>query len=117
MKHIAIVLRRSPYGDINAAEAVRHAMGGVADELGVDLILVDAGVLLAKQGQDDTETGFTNLEESLKDCIEMGVDVYADKHSIREQDMDTANIPEGIKVVTGSEIADIIKNAKTTMIY
>jgi sulfur relay (sulfurtransferase) DsrF/TusC family protein len=117
MKHLAIILRRSPYGDINAAEAVRHAMGGAADELGVDLILVDAGVLLAKQGQDDAETGFTNLGESLMDCIEMGVDVYADKHSIREQDMDTADIPEGIKVVTGSEIAEIIKNAKTTMIY
>lgn len=117
MKHLAIILRRSPYGDINAAEAVRHAMGGAADELGVDLILVDAGVLLAKQGQDDTDTGFTNLGEALTDCIEMGVDVYADKHSIREQDMDTADIPEGIKVVTGSEIADIIKNAKTTMIY
>jgi sulfur relay (sulfurtransferase) DsrF/TusC family protein len=117
MKHIVIILRRSPYGDINAAEAVRHAMGGAADELGVDLILVDAGVLLAKQGQDDTDTGFTNLGESLMDCIEMGVDVYADKHSLREQNMDTADIPEGIKVVTGSEIADIIKNAKTTMIY
>ncbi len=117
MGKIAIVLRRSPYGDINAAEAVRHALGGVADELSVDLILVDAGVLLAKQGQDDTETGFTNLGDTLMDCLEMGVDVYADKHSLREENMDTADIPEGIKVVTGSEIADIIKNAKTTMIY
>lgn len=117
MGKIAIILRRAPYGDINAAEAVRHAMGGVADELGVDLILVDAGVLLAKQGQDDTETGFTNLEEVLTDCIEMGVDVYADKHSLREQDMDAADIPEGIKVVNGTEIAEIIKTAKTTMIY
>jgi len=117
MKNIAIILRRSPYGDINAAEAVRHAMGGVADELSVDLILIDSGVLLAKQGQDDTDTGFTNLGEALTDCIEMGVDVYADKHSLREQNMDTADIPEGIKIVHSSEIADIIKNAKTTMIY
>ncbi|MBI5741216.1 MAG: DsrE family protein [Nitrospirae bacterium] len=117
MKNIAIILRRSPYGDINAAEAVRHAMGGVADDLSVALILVDSGVLLAKQGQDDTETGFTNLGEVLTDCMEMGVDVYSDKRSIREQNMDTADIPEGIKVVTGPEIADIIKSAKTTMIY
>ncbi|RJQ20546.1 MAG: hypothetical protein C4560_04930 [Nitrospiraceae bacterium] len=117
MGKIAIILRRSPYGDINAAEAVRHALGGAADELGVDLILVDSGVLLAKQGQDDTDTGFTNLGNVLTDCIEMGVDIYADKHSIREQDMDTADIPEGIKIVNGPEIAEIIKNAKTTMIY
>jgi len=117
MGKIAIILRRSPYGDINAAEAVRHALGGVADELGVALILLDGGVLLAKQGQDDTGTGFTNLEGALKDCINMGVDVYADKNSLREQHMDTTNIPEGIKVVNGSEIAEIIKDAKTTMIF
>ncbi len=117
MEKIAIILKRAPYGDINAAEAVRHAMGGVADELGIDLILVDGGVMLAKQGQDDTGTGFTNLEGALKDCIDMGVDVYADKLSLREHNMETADVVEGIKVVNGSEIGEIIKNAKTTMIF
>lgn len=117
MGKIAIVLRRAPYGDINAAEAVRHALGGVADELGVALILLDGGVLLAKQGQDDTDTGFTNLGNTLMDCMEMGVDVYADKHSLREQNMDSADITEGIKIANSSEIAEIIKNAKTTMIF
>ena len=57
MAAIAMILKRSPYGDINAAEAVRHALGAVTGELNVDLILVDGGVLLAKKGQDDTGTG------------------------------------------------------------
>jgi sulfur relay (sulfurtransferase) DsrF/TusC family protein len=51
--------------DINSAEAVRHALGAVSGELSVDLTLVDGGVLLAKKGQDDTETGLTNLEGAL----------------------------------------------------
>ncbi len=117
MGAIAMILRRSPYGDINAAEAVRHAMGGAADELGVDLILVDSGVLLAKKGQDDTGTGFTNLEGVLKDCIDMGVGVFADKLSIKAQHIDTEELVEGVKVVNGSEIAEIVKEAKTTMIF
>lgn len=54
MSKIAMILRKAPYGDINAAEAVRHAMGGAADELSVSLVLVDSGVLLARKGQDDT---------------------------------------------------------------
>ncbi len=117
MGTIAMILRRSPYGDINAAEAVRHAMGGVADELSIDLILVDSGVLLAKKGQDDSGTGYTNLESALKDSIDMGVEVYADKLSVREQDMETADIVDGVKIVNGAEIAELIKEAKTTMIF
>ncbi len=117
MGRIAMILRRSPYGDINAAEAVRHAMGGVADDLSIDLILVDGGVLLAKRGQDDAGTGFTNLEDALKDCIDMGVSVYADKASIREQHMEPADIVEGIKIASAMQIAELIQEAKTTMIF
>lgn len=117
MGKIVMILRRAPYGDINAAEAVRHAMGGVADELTVDLILVDSGVLLAKKGQDDTGTGFTNLEGTLKDCIDMGVEVYADKASVREQHLESADIVDGVKLASAAEIAELMQEAKTTMIF
>ena len=117
MSKIAMILRKAPYGDINAAEAVRHAMGGAADELSVSLVLVDSGVLLARKGQDDTGTGFTNLEGVLKDCIDMGVEVYADKTSVREQHLEMADILNGVKVVNGAEIAEAVKEAKTTMIF
>jgi predicted peroxiredoxin len=117
MGKIAMVLRKSPYGDINAAEAVRHAMGGVADELDISLILLDSGVLLAKKGHDVANSGFTNLEGALSDCIGMGIGVYADKASVREQHLDAGDMVEGIKIVNGSEIADMIKEAKTTMIF
>lgn len=117
MGRTAMILRRSPYGDINAAEAVRHAMGGAADELGIDLILVDSGVLLAKKGQDDTGTGFTNLGSTLKDCIDMGVSVYADKSSVREQYVEAQDIIDGVKIVNGTEISELVKEAEQTMIF
>jgi tRNA 2-thiouridine synthesizing protein D len=117
MERIAVILRRQPYGDISAAEAVRHALGGVADELGVDLILVDGGVSLAKTGQDDAGTSFTNLEGALKDCIDMGVAVYADKASLREQHLEPADIVEGVKLVNAIQVAEVIQQARTTMIF
>jgi sulfur relay (sulfurtransferase) DsrF/TusC family protein len=117
MSRIAMIVKRSPYGDINAAEAVRHAMGGVAGELSIDLILVDSGVLLAKKGQDDTGTGFTNLEGTLKDCIDMGVEVYADKASVREQHLEPADIVDGVKMASAAEIAELTREANTTMIF
>jgi len=117
MSRIAMILKRSPYGDINAAEAVRHALGGATGELSIDLILVDGGVLLAKKGQDDTGTGFTNLEGALKDCIDMGVEVYADKASVREQHLESADIVDGVKIANAMQVAELIQKAKTTMIY
>jgi len=117
MAKVAMILRRAPYGDINAAEAVRHALGGVADGLGVQLILADGGVLVAKKGQEAAGTGFTNLEQVLRDCIDMGVEVFADRLSLKDQHIDPSDILEGVNVLTGAEIAAIIEDAKTTMIF
>lgn len=117
MGNIAMILKRSPYGDINAAEAVRHALGAVSFEMGVDLILMDGGVLLAKKGQDDAGTGFTNLEGALKDCLDMGVSVYAADLSLKSHRLGQEDMVEGVKAVSGKEIAGFLKEAKTTMIF
>lgn len=112
-----MILRKPPYGDTNAAEAVRHAFGGVADDLSVDLILVDGGVLLAKKGQDDADTGFTNLGETLNDCIDMDVKVYADTLSIEEHFRESADIIDGVTLIDSVQIAELIKDARTTFIF
>jgi predicted peroxiredoxin len=117
MANVAMILKRSPYGDINAAEAVRHALGAVSFEMDVDLILVDGGVLLAKKGQDDTGTGFTNLESTLKDCLDMGVSVYADVDSLKTQRVASNDLIESVKLIGGKEIAEMVKAAKTTVIF
>ncbi len=117
MGNVAMILKRSPYGDINAAEAVRHALGAMSFEMNVDLILVDGGVLLAKKGQDDTGTGFTNLEAALKDCIDMGVTVYADTASLKVYYLTSNDVTESVRSVNGEKIAELIKDAKSTMIF
>ena len=117
MADIAMILKRSPYGDINAAEAVRHALGAVSGELSVDLVLVGGGVLLARKGQDDSGTGFTNLEETLKDCMDMGVFVYADVASLQSQRVASDDLVESVKTVGMNEIASLLKEAKSTMIF
>jgi tRNA 2-thiouridine synthesizing protein D len=117
MGNIAMILKRSPYGDINAAEAVRHALGAVSFEMNVDLILLDGGVLLAKKGQDDTGTGFTNLEGALKDCLDMGVTVYADTVSLKVHRLASNDLVESVKSVSGEKIAELVKEAESTMIF
>ncbi len=117
MGKIAMILRKPPYGDINAAEAVRHALGAMSWDIAVSLILVDGGVQLARKGQDDTDTGFTNLEATLKDCAEMGVEVFADNLSLIEHELKKEDVVEGVKVVNESAIAALLKQADSTMIF
>ena len=117
MGRVVMILRKVPYGDINAAEAVRHAMGGAADELDIDLVLVDGGVLIAKKGQDETGTGFTNLEAVIKDCIDLGVAVYADGQSLKDQHLEPGDITEGVRIADRTGIADIVASGKSTMIF
>jgi sulfur relay (sulfurtransferase) DsrF/TusC family protein len=117
MSEVAMILRKPPYGDINAAEAIRHVMGGIDAELDISLILVDGGVLLAKKGQDPSGSGFTNLEKTLQVCINMETKVYADKTSIKEQRLELTDIVDGVKVVDTSQIAEIMKITKNTLIF
>jgi tRNA 2-thiouridine synthesizing protein D len=117
MANVAIIVKRSPYGDTNAAEAVRHALGAVSFEWSVNLVLVDGGVLLARKGQDDSGTGFTNLEGTLKDCLEMGVKVYADAASLNAHRVASNDIAENVKLVGSKEIVGLLKEAKATMIF
>jgi tRNA 2-thiouridine synthesizing protein D len=117
MGRIAMVVRKSPYGDINAAEAVRHAMGGLADELAVDIILVDGGVLLARRGQDITGTGFTNLGGALKNCIDSDLAVYADRSSLNEQHLEASDIIEGVTIANAADIAELVQKARAIMIF
>lgn len=117
MEKVAVVLRKSPYGEMNAAEAVRHAMGAASNEWDVSFILMDSGVLLAKKGQNISGAEFTNLEEALTDCINMGVKVYIDKPSLREQHLEAGDIHDRIKIVDGMDIAGLMQEAKATLVF
>jgi sulfur relay (sulfurtransferase) DsrF/TusC family protein len=117
MKSLAIILIKPPDGCINAVEAVRHALGGVGEELEVSFLLVDSGVLAAVKGQDAGETGFISLEASVSDCIDMDVKVYVDKASLREEDLEEADLVGGIKVINSSEASEIVGQADRVVIY
>ena len=49
MGSVSIILRRPPYGSVDASEAIRHALGGIIEEMEVKLILVDGGVAAARK--------------------------------------------------------------------
>jgi sulfur relay (sulfurtransferase) DsrF/TusC family protein len=117
MQTLTVVLKRPPYGQIEAAEAVRHALGAASGELTARLLLVDGGVHLARSGQETTGGGPTNLGETLQDCLQMGVSVYAEELSLQEHALAPEGIIAGVKIVPGSTIAELIASADATLLF
>jgi sulfur relay (sulfurtransferase) DsrF/TusC family protein len=117
MGSISIILRRPPYGTVDASEALRHALGGVTDDLEVKLLLIGGGVHTARKGQDTSQTEYLNAGEGIQDCIDMGVAVYADEESLKKEQVGKELLIEGVTMSSGAEIADIVSKTDTTMIF
>ena len=117
MGSISIILRRPPYGTVDASEAIRHALGGATNELEVKLLLVDGGVHAARKGQDVSQTKYLNAGDGIQDCLDMGVAVYADEASLKREQIGNDSIIEGITIASGSEIAAMIVKTDTTLVF
>lgn len=117
MESISIILRRPPYGTVDAPEAIRHALGGITEDMSVHLVLIDGGVNAARKGQDTSDTEYSSIEEGIRDCIDMGVKVYVDKSSLKSEHIEAEGLIDGVIIANGSDIADIIKGSDTTMIF
>ena len=117
MEKLAILLMKEPYGDINAAEAVRHALGAVSGEFEVSVVLTDGGVLLAHKDQNVGNTGFTSLGSSLQDCVDRDINVYAENDSLGQAQLNDNDLIGGIKVISSREVSDLLNEADQTLIY
>jgi sulfur relay (sulfurtransferase) DsrF/TusC family protein len=117
MGSISIILRRPPYGTVDAAEAIRHALGGITEDMAVRLLLVDGGVHAARKGQEVEDTEYQSIENGISDCIEMGVEVVVDKGSMREGGLEAEELIEGVNIANSYEIAEIVKESDTVMIF
>jgi sulfur relay (sulfurtransferase) DsrF/TusC family protein len=117
MGTISILLRRPPYGSSDAAEAIRHALGGVTEDMSVNLILVDGGVNAARAGQDPADTGYLSAGEGIADCIDMGASVYADADSLKQERITPGELIGGVTPADGKRIASLLAESDTFMIF
>lgn len=114
---ISILLRKPPYGTYDASEAIRHALGGIIEEIKVNLILLDGGVNAVRKNQIIVNNNYSTIEDAIKDCISMEVKVYADKASVRVENIDNDNLIDGVVIVESSEIAELIIESDIVMIF
>lgn len=116
MDNLLVILRKPPYGVINAAEAVRHAGGAGSADYKAVLYLIDSGVFTAKKNQDAGSTGFTGLAESLE-LLSDEMDIYASKDSLQEYNLKEEDLVDGVRIDNGEALKQAIKNAQSIMIF
>ena len=117
MSSLCVVLRRPPYGSVEAAEAVRHALGGITEDLPVKMLLIDGGVNAARKGQDMSDTGYASVEEGIRDCIDMGAEVYADALSLKLHSLSAGDVIESVQIIDSRAISAIIGESAHVMIF
>jgi sulfur relay (sulfurtransferase) DsrF/TusC family protein len=117
MQSISIILRKLPYGTVDASEAIRHCLGAITEELPVQLILMDGGIYAARKSQDTGTTGYLSIEEGIRDCLDMGAAVYVDRKSIDTAGIEASDLIDGVTIAGQTEIATVIKGSGTTMIF
>ncbi len=116
MENLLVILRKPPYGVVNAYEAIRHAGGAPGSGYKSILYLIDSGVYTAKKNQDAGTTGFSGLSESLE-LLSGEMEIYANSDSLREYDIKENDLVEGVKVDDGGILKQAIKNSQSVMIF
>ncbi|MGE5301071.1 MAG: DsrE family protein [Acidobacteriota bacterium] len=117
MTKISIILRKAPYGSVDAPEAIRHALGGINDDMSVNLVFIGSGVNAARLNQDILGTNYLSVEDGIRDCIDMGVAVFAETKSLDEEQISDTDLIEGVLRAGLNKIGEVLKTSGTVMIF
>ncbi len=117
MVSISIILRKAPYGSVDAPEAIRHALGGINDDMSVNLVFVGSGVNAARRDQDISGTNYLSVEDGIRDCIDMGVTVFAETKSLDDEQISDKDLIEGVLRAGFDKIGEVLKASGTVMIF
>ncbi len=126
-KRMTVVVRRAPYGTIDAAEAIRHAGGGLSFQVPTTLLLMEDGVFIARRDQRPEEIGYLSLSRALEEYLvrrvkgpegrEIGGQVVVHGPSARERGLAPEDLIAGSRVVEEAETARLLAESGWTLVY
>jgi sulfur relay (sulfurtransferase) DsrF/TusC family protein len=126
-KSICIVVRKAPYGSMDAAEAVRHINGALSAGLDTRAVLTGDGVYLAVPGQRAEEAGWTSLSEALRVAVSSGAPlgggaanrprVCASRSALEERGIELGRVAGGIEVLDDAGVAELITGSDATLLF
>jgi uncharacterized protein involved in oxidation of intracellular sulfur len=115
---LCILLRRPPYGQIYAAEAIRHMGGALAEGIQTNLVLVDDGVYVARDGQNASATNWTPLIPALAKVMAKGARVWVHTPSARARGLlKDEHFIIGTEPLDDAQLAGMLAGSDAVMVY
>lgn len=125
-KTLCVVLRKPPYGRLDAAEAIRHLSGALTNGLDPVGLLLDDGVYLARAASPPV-TAWTDLSRALGEVLAQTattpdggtrrVTIAVHGPSLRERGIRADDLTAGCTVVDDVEAAAVVARAHATLIF
>ncbi len=132
VKKFLYVNRKAPYGTIYAWESLEVVLIGAAFDQDVALAFIDDGVYQLVKGQDTKEIGMKNFSPTYSALGDYDINkIYVEKESLEargltiddlqhlvweDEDDDWAE-KDSIKIVTASEMAEIMDQSEVVLSF
>ena len=118
---VCLIIRKAPYGKINAAEAVRHVNGALASGLEPLVILMGDGVYLGRDNQQAAKAGWTSLSDALSQVpTAKGGErarFYAHQESLADRGIEPHDLMKQFKVVSSQEMAGFVASCPRVLLF
>lgn len=127
IKSLSIVVRRGPYGTINAGEALRHASGGITFGVATTLVLTEDGVYVAVADQHGERVDFTSLagpvaqltqqKGTMEDGSAIGGRVVVHEPSLVARGLAAGRLVAGVEIVDDAALANLLGECDAVLTY
>ncbi|MEW6404315.1 MAG: DsrE family protein [Chloroflexota bacterium] len=115
---LSILIRRPPYGQIHAAEAIRHMGGALSEGIQTNVLLVDDGVYVARNGQNAGNTAWINLVDPLAKSIAKGAHIYVHTPSAQARGLlNDEHFIIGVDMIDDAGLSRVLAESDMVMVY
>lgn len=117
---VCILVRRAPYGVIQAAEAIRHINGAAANGFAATAVFADDGVYVLKTNQDVGSSGFTSLSGALTDTLakpEPRARILVHRSSAEARGLSHDDLLPGVTWISDGELAELMAETPNVMLF
>jgi sulfur relay (sulfurtransferase) complex TusBCD TusD component (DsrE family) len=119
-RSLCVLVDRGPYGSIQVAEALRHAMGALGKGWEVVLALTGDSVLAALPGQSPPADEWLPLSQALPEFIAAGkgrAAVLLEEQALKTRGIRQADLIPGSRIAALGEIAQALVQSDRALIF